>query len=157
MAKAWSRASLPIVIDGDLRRMWTILAFIWVVALMPAGLWVLFHPETGGKALAVATMILVVLPIAAAIEYRRTRYRVRLRVTEEGVAIESGSRVDFDRLAACSGFHVVWFALHWKAETEDGLQKRGIGPGLGLSRQELKSLCVFLNELSAQARRLAAG
>ncbi len=153
MARTWSRASLPIVIKGDQRRMWTILASIWVVALMPASLWVLFHPEIGGKAFAIATIILVVLPASAAIEYRRTRYRIGLRITEEGVAIENGSRVDFDRLTACSGFYAVCYALHWKATTGDGLKKRGIGPGLGLSRRELKSLSVFLNELSAQARR----
>ena len=72
-------------------------------------------------------------------------------MTEEGVAIESGSKVDFDRFAVCSDFRTFGFALRWKAEVE-GLQRdRGVGPWLGLSREELRSLCTLLNSLREQA------
>jgi hypothetical protein len=151
MPRTWSRDSLPIVIKGDLRRIWGILAIVWTVALVPAGWWLLWHPESGGRALPLALVILVALPIGAAIDLRRRVYRIRLRVTEEGVAIESGTKVDFDRFSACSGFSIFVFALRWKAETDSGLRDRGIGPGLGLSRAELRSLCVFLNSLREQA------
>ena len=97
-------------------------------------------------------MIMVAfLPIAAAIDFRRRRYRIRLRVTEEGIAVEGGTQVDFDRFAACSGFSIFGFALRWKAETASGLRQRGIGLGLGLRRAELRSLCEFLNSLREQA------
>jgi hypothetical protein len=151
MPRTWSRDSLPIVIKGDLRRMWGILAIVWAVALVPAGWWLLWHPESGSRALPLALIILVALPIGAAIDLRRRVYRIRFRVTEEGVAIESGTKVDFDRFAACSGFSIFVFALRWKTEIDSGLRDRGIGPGLGLSRDELWSLCALLNSLREQA------
>jgi hypothetical protein len=151
MPRTWSRESLPIVIKGDLRRMWTILAAVWIVALMPAGWWLLFHPEFGSRAIPLAVLILVALPIGAAIDYRRRRFRIRLRVTEDGVAIESGKQVVFDRFAECSDFHIFGFALRWKAETAMGRRDRGIGPGLGLRRDELRSLCAFINSLRERA------
>ena len=151
MPRTWSRDSLPIVIKGDLRRMWTILAAVWIVVLMPVGWWLLFHPEFGGRAIPLAVLILVALPIGAVIDYRRRRFRIKLRVTEDGVAIESGKQAVFDRFAACSNFRTIGFALRWKVETAMGSHERGIGPGLGLSRNELRSLCTFLNSLREQA------
>ena len=139
------------MIKGDLRRIWGVLAIVWVVALAPAGWWLLWHPESGSRAIPLALMILMALPIGAAIDLRRRVYRIRFRVTEEGVAVESGTKVDFDRFAACSGFSIFVFALRWKAETDGGLRDRGIGSGLGLSRDELRSLCAFLNSLREQA------
>ena len=151
MARTWSRDSLPIVLKCDLRRMWTILAAVWIVALMPAGWWLLFHPEFGGRAIPLAVLILAALPIGAAIDYRRRRFRIRLRVTEDGVAIENGKQAVFDRFAACSDFRTVGFALRWKVETAMGSHDRGIGPGLGLSRDELRSLCAFISSLRERA------
>ena len=66
MPRTWSRDSLPIVIKGDLRRIWGILAIVWAVALVPAGWWLLWHPESGSRALPLALIILVALPIGAA-------------------------------------------------------------------------------------------
>jgi hypothetical protein len=148
--RTWSRDS-PIVLKGDLRRTWGFVTSVWLVVFIPTAWWLVSHPEGApGKSLIFVIMV-ALFPFGLAIDYHRRRYRVRFRVTEEGVAIESGSSVNFDRFAACSAFRTFFFALRWKAEVEGIVRDRGVGPWLGLSRNELRSLCAFLNSLREQA------
>jgi hypothetical protein len=149
--RTWSRDALPIVIKGDLRRVWGFLAMAWAVIFIPAAWWLVSHPEDWGTKGLLFVICTALFPIALAIEFGRRRYRIRLRVTEEGVAIERGSRVELDRFAVCSDFSTFGFALRWKAEVAGMMRDRGVGPGLGLNRYELRALCTFLNSLRERA------
>ena len=154
MSHGWSTASLPITLHASGFLFFTIVPLVWLGFLL-FWCWAIFGmgwsiEDRHGGAL---TGLIAAAPIMWLVKLARGTHRPTFRVTQDGVAIQRGSKLEADRFAACSEFTLRGSSLLlWKAETARGSKNRYLSRiEYGLADADMRTLAGFLNELRASA------
>jgi hypothetical protein len=154
LSAKWSKDTLPVHVHSTGLFFWVIAPAAWLGLLLFSLLVVL--PEAARTAFAQATLMIALMLIGSLLVwliklFRRT-FRASVRVTSAGVERTRGKSQEFDPYLQCSNFVVFGWTLQWKAMTNRGIKLRTMaGLSFGMSRRDLKALCVLLNALREAA------
>lgn len=146
----WSKDALPIRVRSTGLLFWAVGPAAWVGLLLFG--WLVVLPDADRAPMAQVVLIITLMLFGTLVVWLiklfRRSFRATILVTPEGVEVTRGQMKEFDPYPRCSNFAVFGWTLNWKAVTKRGVRSRTIaGLNFGMSRRELKTLCMLLNAL----------